>query len=226
MRLRVLTAVAMCFISTAAIAEVDLTSEQAKMSYALGVTMGQHIKNQGVPLDDHLFADAFEVGYQGTESALDLDEIHEAMMAFQKKVMQQNDEEGQLMAEKNKLAGEKFLAENKSKEGVVTTASGLQYKVIKEGEGASPAKNDEVKVDYEGRLIDGTVFDSSFKRGEPAVFPVSAVISGWTEALQIMKPGASYELFIPANLAYGERGVGQIGPNATLLFTVDLIEVQ
>ncbi|MDQ6623557.1 MAG: FKBP-type peptidyl-prolyl cis-trans isomerase, partial [Verrucomicrobiota bacterium] len=127
----------------------------------------------------------------------------------------------------NQAKGEKFLAENKSKEGVKTTPSGLQYKVLKEGSGASPKENDTVVTNYRGTLIDGTEFDSSYKRNEPATFPVNRVIKGWTEALQMMKPGSKYQLFIPATLAYGERGAGgNIGPNETLIFDVELVEVK
>ena len=128
---------------------------------------------------------------------------------------------------KNTAAGEKFLAENKKKDGVKTTASGLQYKVLKEGSGAAPKETDTVVTNYRGTLIDGTEFDSSYKRGQPAVFPVNRVIKGWTEALQLMKPGSKYQLFIPASLAYGERGAGQeIGPNSTLIFEVELISIK
>jgi len=130
-------------------------------------------------------------------------------------------------AEKNKAEGEKFLEENKKKDGVKTTASGLQYKVIKEGSGASPKETDTVVTNYRGTLIDGTEFDSSYKRNEPASFPVNRVIKGWTEALQLMKPGAKYQLFIPSSLAYGERGAGQtIGPTATLIFDVELLSIK
>ena len=128
--------------------------------------------------------------------------------------------------EKNETQGKKFLEENKKKEGWKTTASGLQYKVLKEGKGAAPKETDTVKVNYRGTTIDGTEFDSSYKRGQPATFPVNRVIKGWTEALQLMKPGAKYQLAIPSDLAYGERGAGSdIGPNSTLLFDVELLEI-
>src|SRR5204863_9102484 len=130
-------------------------------------------------------------------------------------------------AEKNTTEGEKFLAENKNKPGVKTTGSGLQYKVLKEGSGTPPKETDTVVVNYRGTLIDGTEFDSSYKRGEPATFPVNRVIKGWTEALQLMKPGAKYQLFIPSDLAYGPGGTGgDIGPNATLIFEVELMSVK
>jgi FKBP-type peptidyl-prolyl cis-trans isomerase FklB len=130
-------------------------------------------------------------------------------------------------ATKNAAEGEKFLAENKKKDGVKTTASGLQYKVLKEGSGPSPKETDTVVVNYKGTLIDGTEFDSSFKRNEPASFQVNRVVKGWIEALQLMKAGSKYQLFIPAALAYGERGAGQlIGPNATLIFEVELLSIK
>jgi len=130
------------------------------------------------------------------------------------------------LAGKNKKDGEEFLAKNKQKEGVKVTASGLQYKIIKQGTGAKPKLNDTVTVNYEGRLLDGTVFDSSYKRGQPATFPLGGIIVGWREALQLMNVGSKYELYIPSNLAYGERGAGaDIGPDATLIFTVELISI-
>jgi FKBP-type peptidyl-prolyl cis-trans isomerase FklB len=136
-------------------------------------------------------------------------------------------EEMQKLSEKNKADGEKFLAENAKKEGVKVLPSGLQYKVITPGTGKSPKATDTVTTHYKGMLIDGTEFDSSYKRGEPATFPVSGVIPGWTEALQLMKEGAKWQLFLPSNLAYGERGAGRdIGPNATLIFEVELISVK
>lgn len=226
MKRRILGMFAMCIIGSAAVANTALETPEDQMSYALGVTMGQHIQKQGVKLNGDLFSKGFEDGFAGKQGDLTEEQIHKAMTDFQQQVMQQHEEQVKMVAEQNKKEGETFLGANKDKEGVITTASGLQYKIIKEGDGVSPTKDDQVKVNYEGRLIDGTVFDSSFQRGEAATFPVSAVIPGWTEALQLMKPGAKWELYIPASLAYGERGIGQIGPNATLIFKVDLISVQ
>jgi len=135
--------------------------------------------------------------------------------------------EMEALAAKNKAAGEAFLAENAKKEGVKVTKSGLQYKIIEEGEGPSPGPSDMATVNYRGTLIDGTQFDSSYDRGQPATFPVGGVIAGWTEALQLMKPGAKWQLFIPSDLAYGERGAGKdIGPNSTLVFDVELLSVE
>jgi FKBP-type peptidyl-prolyl cis-trans isomerase FklB len=149
--------------------------------------------------------------------------MQETMAVFQKEMMAKQQE----VATKNKKEGEAFLVENKKKQGVKTLPSGLQYKVIKEGTGKKPKLGDTVTAHYWGTLIDGTEFDSSYKRGQPANFPVSGVIPGWTEALQLMGEGAKWQLFIPSNLAYGERGAGAgIGPNATLIFEIELISVQ
>lgn len=154
---------------------------------------------------------------------LNPDQIKEVMTAFEKDMEQKQKEGG----EKNKAEGAKFLEENKKKEGVKTTASGLQYKVLKEGNGAQPKKTDTVTVNYRGTLINGTEFDSSYKRGQPATFPINGVIPGWTEALQLMKVGSKYQLFIPSNLAYGERSVSpEIGANSTLIFEVELLDAK
>jgi FKBP-type peptidyl-prolyl cis-trans isomerase FklB len=154
------------------------------------------------------------------------EEIRQTMMAFQKEMMAKQEEQMKKAGEKNKKEGEAFLAENKKKEGVITLPSGLQYKVIKAGQGKKPQASDKVTVHYRGTLINGTEFDSSIRRGQPATFPVSGIIPGWSEALQLMQEGAQWQLFIPPNLAYGERGAGNvIGPNSTLIFEVELISV-
>ena len=154
-------------------------------------------------------------------------EMKETLAGLQKELMEKQAERAKLLAEKNKKEGEAFLAANKTKEGVKTLPDGLQYKVIKEGTGKTPKADDTVVTNYRGTLIDGTEFDSSYKRGQPATFPVKGVIPGWTEALQLMKEGSKWELFIPSNLAYGERGAGNaIGPNATLVFEIELISVK
>src|SRR3989338_270904 len=154
-------------------------------------------------------------------------EVQETMMAFQNEMKTKQAEHAKVLGGKNKKEGEAFLAENKKKEGVKTTASGLQYKVIKNGNGKKPKATDTVTVHYKGTLIDGTEFDSSYKRGEPTSFPVNQVIAGWTEALQLMNVGSKWQLFIPANLGYGDRGAGpQIGPNAAFIFEVELISLK
>jgi FKBP-type peptidyl-prolyl cis-trans isomerase FklB len=153
--------------------------------------------------------------------------MRERVMALQKDLMAKKAEQGKAMAEKNKAAGEAFLAENKKKERVVALPDGLQYKIITEGTGTTPKATDKVKVNYKGTLTDGTEFDSSYKRGEPAIFQVDKVIAGWTEVLQLMKVGSKWDVYIPSNLAYGEHGTGMvIGPNQTLIFEVELISIE
>jgi FKBP-type peptidyl-prolyl cis-trans isomerase FklB len=193
-----------------------------KVSYAIGLNVGLNFKKQNVDLNPDLFAQALKDAQAG-KPQMTTDQVRETMTAFEKDMVEKQKQAG----EKNRAEGEKYLAENKKKEGVKTTASGLQYKVIKEGSGASPAAADTVTVNYRGTLIDGTEFDSSYKRGEPASFPVSGVIKGWTEALQLMKKGSKYQLFIPSALAYGERGAGgDISPNSTLIFEVELMDIK
>jgi FKBP-type peptidyl-prolyl cis-trans isomerase FklB len=162
----------------------------------------------------------------GGKPLLTEQEIKDVITALQKDLQAKQQEKMRVLAEKNKKEGESFLAENKKKDGVITLASGLQYKIIKNGGGKMPKATDSVTVNYRGTLIDGTEFDSSIKRGQPATFQVSGVIPGWTEALQLMREGSKWQLFIPSNLAYGERGAGgSIGPNAVLIFEVELISI-
>ena len=198
----------------------NLNTEMEKVSYSLGVNVAKSVKSQGLEsIDSDAIAKAFKDVFEG--NTLEISE-EEANIVLQ-------DYFGKLANEKQKVnveAGQKFLDENAKRDGVVTTATGLQYEVLKEGSGDSPKETDNVTVHYHGTLIDGTVFDSSVDRGQPATFPVNGVIPGWVEALQLMNAGAKYKLFIPSNLAYGERGAGgAIGPNATLVFEVELISI-
>ena len=180
-----------------------------------------------VAINPDALAAAMKDIFAGAKPQLTDEEVQQVMQDFQKKMMAKQMAAREEGLAKNKGEGEKFLAENKKKEGVKTTASGLQYKVIKDGTGKTPKATDTVKTHYRGTLINGTEFDSSYKRGEPAEFPVNGVIKGWTEALQLMKEGAKWQLFIPSNLAYGERGAGQaIGPNATLIFDIELLDIE
>src|SRR5256714_9822512 len=180
------------------------------------------MKRQNVDVNQDAFTAGFKDALAGRKPLMTEQEVREAMMAFEKDMQQkQND-----AAQKNSADAQKFMTENKSKEGVKTTASGLQYKVMKEGSGAQPKTSDTVTVNYRGTLTDGTEFDSSYKRGQPATFAVSGVIKGWTEALQLMKVGSKYQLFIPANLAYGEQGRPGIPPNSPLIFEVELMDVK
>ena len=204
-----------------------LKSQKEKMSYIIGMDIGKNFKKQAIDIDPDIMAQGVKDGLSGAKALLSEQEARDTLAAFQREMMAKQAELAQKMGEKNKREGEAFLAANKTKEGVKTTPSGLQYKVIKAGTGKKPQITDTVTAHYRGTLIDGTEFDSSYRRGNPASFPVAGVIPGWTEALQLMPEGAKWLLFIPANLAYGERGAGRdIGPNATLIFEVELISVQ
>jgi FKBP-type peptidyl-prolyl cis-trans isomerase FklB len=193
-----------------------------KASYAIGLNVGFNFKRQNVDVNQDAFIAGFKDALVGRKPLMSEQEVKDTMMAFEKDMQQKQTE----TAQKNAAQAEKFSAENKSKEGVKTTGSGLQYKVLKEGTGAQPKSSDTVTVNYRGTLIDGTEFDSSYKRGQPATFAVGGVIKGWTEALQLMKVGSKYQLFIPANLAYGEQGRPGIPPNSTLIFEVELMDVK
>src|SRR5213596_3411595 len=196
--------------------------QKDKVSYSLGLNIGFNLGRQNVPINPDALVAGIKDAIAG-KPQLTPDQIKETMTAFEKDMEQKQ----KTAADKNATEGTKFLEENKKKEGVKTTASGLQYKVVKDGTGAQPKATDTVTVNYRGTLIDGTEFDSSYKRGQPATFPVNGVIKGWTEALQLMKQGAKYQLFIPSNLAYGERAMGpDIGPNSTLIFEVELLDAK
>ena len=222
----VCAALAMSGIALAADAP-ELKSEREKLSYSVGMDIGANLKRQSIDVDAELLTKGFRDSYTGAKTLLTEEESRQAIQNFQKQMMAKQAEAAKQMAEKNKAEGEKFLAENGKKDGVKTLTSGLQYKVITPGTGKSPKSTDTVTTHYKGTLIDGTEFDSSYTRNQTATFPVSGVIPGWTEGLQLMKEGGKYMLFVPSNLAYGERGAGRdIGPNATLVFEVELISVQ
>lgn len=203
-------------------AEGELKDLTSKVSYSIGLDLGKKLKAQSVDLKPELIAQGIKDALEGKAQLTD-EQIREAMLEFQKVMVSKLD----AAAEQHKKEGAEFLATNKKKPGVKTTASGLQYQVVREGKGEAPRATDTVTVNYEGRLIDGTVFDSSYKRGQPATFPVSGVIKGWTEALQLMKVGAKWKLFIPSELAYGAnpRAGGIIRPNDTLVFDVELLKI-
>jgi FKBP-type peptidyl-prolyl cis-trans isomerase FklB len=207
--------------------KAQLKDQKDKASYSIGYDIGETFKKQNVELNPDTLFSGLKDALAGKEAALTKEDREKTLQAFQKEMMEKQIAASKEAATKNQAEGEKFLAENKKKDGVKTTTSGLQYKVLKEGSGASPKETDTVVTNYKGTLIDGTEFDSSYKRNEPATFPVNRVIKGWTEALQLMKPGAKYQLFIPSSLGYGERGAGQlIGPNATLIFEVELLSIK
>lgn len=198
----------------------NLNTEMEKVSYSLGVNVAKSVKNQGLEsIDADAIAKAFKDVFEGNTLEISEEEANIVLQDYFGKL-------ANAQQKANVEAGQKFLDENAKREGVVTTSTGLQYEVLQEGSGDSPKETDNVTVHYHGTLIDGTVFDSSVDRGQPATFPVNGVIPGWVEALQLMNPGAKYKLFIPSNLAYGERGAGvAIGPNATLVFEVELISI-
>jgi FKBP-type peptidyl-prolyl cis-trans isomerase FklB len=216
------------FIASTGLAQdkPQLKDQKDKASYSIGYDIGDSFKKQKIELNFDALAAGLKDAMAGKDASLSKEEREKVLQDFQKEVMEKQAAVSKETAAKNAADGAKFLEENKKKEGVKTTASGLQYKVIKEGSGPSPKETDTVVTNYRGTLLDGTEFDSSYKRNEPATFQVNRVIKGWIEALQLMKPGAKYQLFIPAALAYGERGAGQtIGPNATLIFDVELLSI-
>jgi FKBP-type peptidyl-prolyl cis-trans isomerase FklB len=206
--------------------KIELKSQKDKNSYAIGSDMGNSLKKNEIDVDTAVLSRGLADAMTGSTQLMSEQEIRDTLLGLQKDLQIKQQARMKAAAEKNKKEGEEFLAENKKKDGVVTLASGLQYKILQEGTGKSPKPTDTVSVNYRGTLIDGTEFDSSYKRGQPATFPVKGVIPGWTEALQLMKEGAKWQLFIPPNLAYGERGAGGvIGPNATLIFEVELLSI-
>ncbi|WP_035272899.1 FKBP-type peptidyl-prolyl cis-trans isomerase [Desulfogranum japonicum] len=201
-------------------------SDQDKLSYAMGLDLGAYLKNIGEELNLDRLSEGMADAYNGTEPLLTAEEARAVQETFAKRQKEQQIKESIAKLQKNQEAEKKFLAENKTKEGVVETESGLQYKVIKSGEGAKPTVEDMVEVNYRGTLLDGTEFDSSYKRNQSAKFQVKQVIPGWQEALQLMPVGSEYEIYIPAKLAYGDRGVPPtIEPGSTLTFKVELLDI-
>ncbi|MDE3057050.1 MAG: FKBP-type peptidyl-prolyl cis-trans isomerase [Bacteroidota bacterium] len=208
-------------------AKTELKTQKDKLSYTIGTNIGENFKKQGIDVDAKFLLKGITDGLEGKKYLLTDDEMKQVMMALQKKMIAKQSKEFAKIAETNKKTSEDFLAANKTKDSVVTMPDGLQYKILREGTGKMPTKSDTVVVNYQGRLIDGTVFDDSYQRGEPVTFPLGGVIPGWIEALQLMKEGSKWELYIPSELAYGERGAGQhIGPNEALIFDVELLKVK
>lgn len=205
----------------------DLKSENEKISYSIGFQFGSQIardlKLNNIDVDAKQLAQAVEDVISGAQPKLSVPEMQGVMQAFKEKKMQ----EQKVAADKNEKAGTDFLAENKKKKGITELPSGLQYQVVEKGKGKKPSSSDTVEVNYRGTLINGTEFDSSFKRGKPAIFKVNGVIPGWTEALQLMEEGAKWKIYVPSKLAYGARGAGpSIGPNETLIFDIELLSVK
>jgi len=217
----------------AAPAPKTLETQKDKVSYAIGLNLGksldQNIKRDSVDIDPELIIKGLRDGMSGGQALLTDQEVQSVLAALQADVRKRQQEQFQQALVKNKKEGDEFLQANKGKPGVVALPSGLQYKVIQTGDGPKPTAGDTVVCNYRGTLIDGTEFDSSYKRGQPATFPVGQVIKGWTEALQLMPVGSKWELYIPSELAYGERGTpngGPIGPDETLIFQVELLSIQ
>jgi FKBP-type peptidyl-prolyl cis-trans isomerase FklB len=204
----------------------ELKTDKDKFSYALGMNFGEKFRQQGLELDPAVFAKAFAESFNGGQTAITDQEMQAVLTAAAQEIRKK---QAAQQAEKGAAAqkeGETFLAANKTKEGVVALPSGLQYRILKAGTGEKPTLDDTVVCNYKGTLINGTEFDASEKHGGPATFPVKGVIAGWTEALQLMPVGSKWQLVVPSNLAYGAQGPGDIGPNATLIFEVELVSIQ
>jgi len=208
-------------------APLTLTTQKDKVSYAIGMNMGESMKRDSLDLDPNIVLRGFKDATAGGKMLMTDEEMKVVLTNLRTEMVKKQQAEAQRVGETNKQAGQQFLAANKAKEGVVTLPSGLQYKILKEGTGPKPAATDTVVCQYRGTLLDGTEFDSSYKRGQPATFPVDKVIKGWTEALQLMPVGSKWQVFVPSDLAYGDRSPGpEIGPNATLIFEIDLMSIQ
>lgn len=222
----IMTLALMCCVYQVSAKGDTFANQQEKFSYIIGYNLGNNFKHQGVQVDAKKVLAGLNDGLTGATAAISPVEQQKIMKQFQDMLAAKMQQQNKNVAMKNLKIGNAFLAQNAKKTGVKTTASGLQYRVITKGKGAKPIDNSKVTVDYQGSLINGKVFDSSYKRGTPATFPVDGVIPGWTEALKMMREGATWMLYIPANLAYGEHGAGQlIPPNSVLIFKVHLISV-
>ena len=221
--------VCLTLMTTPALSEekkIELKTPREKLSYSIGFDIGTSLKRDGIDVDPNIVTRAIEDALSGGKTLMTEQEMRESIHAIQKDIVAKHQEQTKELGDKKKKDGETFLAENKKKDGVVALPSGLQYMILAEGKGNQPKATDTVTVQYRGTLIDGTEFDSSYKRGQPATFPLNRVIKGWTEGIQLMKEGGKIRLFVPSELAYGDRGAGaQIGPNAVLIFEVELLSV-
>ena len=223
-------ATAMVLLTTIAASAQDaapeLKTDKDKLSYALGMNLGQNFRKQGLDVDPAMFAKAFAEAFNTGKTAMSDQDMQTVLTAAAADIRKKQAAAQAEKAEQSQKDGEKFLTDNKTKDSVVTLPSGLQYKILKQGTGDKPALEDTVICNYKGTLIDGTEFDASEKHGGPATFPVKGVIAGWTEALQLMPVGSKWQLFVPSSLAYGAQGPPGIGPNATLIFEVELVSIQ
>jgi FKBP-type peptidyl-prolyl cis-trans isomerase FklB len=229
MKLKYLTPLAVLAFVAPALADnpAVLKDQRDKASYSIGVKIGADMKANALDLNSEALVTGLQDGISGAKPQLSDKERADSLMAFEQDLQKKEIERLKQLAEKNKKEGAEFLAANKAKEGVKTLPSGLQYKVLAEGKGTQPKPTDQVTVNYRGTFLDGTEFDNSYKRGEPITFPVNGVIKAWSEALPLMKTGAKWQLFVPAELAYGEKGAGRaIGPNSTLIFEVELVGIK
>jgi len=208
-------------------APLALKTEKEKVSYAMGMNFGTGLRKQSIDIDPAILARGLKDSFSNGKTLLTEDQMRAILIQLQNDQRKKQQELAQQLGDANKKEGMAFLEANKTKEGVITLPSGLQYKVLQEGTGPKPLPTDKVVCNYRGILLDNTEFDSSYKRGQPATFPVTGVIKGWTEALELMPVGSKWQLFVPAELAYGDRGAGgQIGPGATLIFEVELLSIQ
>jgi FKBP-type peptidyl-prolyl cis-trans isomerase FklB len=224
----VLTAIVIFFTAGHLMAADDTAQKSAKdkLSYTLGINTGRNIQKSDIDIDPDQFAKGLKDALSGAKPALSDEEMLQIIAAFQQKIQEKQVAKLKAIAAENLKKGEAFLAENKKKDSIKTLPSGLQYKIIKNGKGRTPKATDTVTANYRGTLIDGNEFDSSYKRGEPVKFRVNGVIPGWTEALKMMKAGSQWQIFVPSNLAYGERGAPPvIGPNETLIFDIELLKI-
>ncbi len=208
-------------------APLTLTTQKDKVSYAIGMNIGESMKKDSLDINADILARGMKDAMSGGKLLLTDEQVKQVMTELRTEVTQRKEAEAKKISDTNKQEGQQFLATNKSKPGVVALPSGLQYKIVKEGTGPKPAATDTVVCNYRGTLINGTEFDSSYKGGQPATFPVDKVIKGWTEALQLMPVGSKWEVYVPSDMAYGERSPGpEIGPNSTLIFEIDLLSIQ
>ncbi|MFC2133443.1 FKBP-type peptidyl-prolyl cis-trans isomerase [Bacteroidota bacterium] len=232
MKYQLMVILSLLIFTTAACQETkleksDLETQNDKASYSIGLDIGRNINSQQLDLDIEKLIHGIRDGVSGDSALLTQEEIQQVMQKFSEERIAQQNQATSEESEKNRADGEEFMNNNKTRDGVIELPNGLQYEVIKSGSGASPTATDKVKVHYRGTLIDGAEFDSSYKRGEPAVFGVNQVIKGWTDILQIMQVGDHWKVYIPDNLAYGERGAGNmIPPGATLIFEVELLGIE
>ena len=222
--MKILCFVALLTMAVSITGTAQTKTKKDKDSYSIGVNIGKNFKGQDLDIDFNVLLKGMKDGFTGAKLEMTDDEINDTLMAIRKEAQTRQTEKAAKQGAENKKKGDEFLAANAKKDSVISLPDGLQYKIVHDGTGKSPTLEDSVTVNYRGSLTDGTEFDSSYKRGKPATFVLSNVIKGWQEALQMMKPGSIWHVVIPSNLAYGDRGMGNvIAPNAVLVFDVELI---